>query len=302
MTKGLWDRIRTLFSKFTKKIGNLVEQEEIAQIVASFMDNFFKEELEVAQKELDFLYNNQFVKPSLDYIKLRRFLTTATNNLKTIDPNIMEGLLTKIHQDTDRLYTYYQEFEKKIKIEKLVYIRDFLPSVPEYKRLENEVTITEAMKKRFQAISVSTERELAVIPTPKTAEEITYYKLLRKRNVDAIDGLARSRDKLIVISQELKQLEEDMSDEFYTQFREYVESLKDGLLEVLNTKSYYFDKLLWDRASKSAGIRKFFQQARIEGDFSTRTFIEYYLRNIDINKSSTSDWHNYLHEVLKIFQ
>lgn len=279
-----------------------MEQEEITQVVVNFLNSFFKKELDVAQRELDFLYNNNFEKPDVDYIKLRRFLTTATNNLKTIDPNIMEGLLTKIHQDTDRLYTYYLEFEKKIKIEKLVYIRDFLPSVPEYKRLENEVTITEAMKKRFQAISVSTERELAVIPTPKTQDEIAYYKLLRKRNVDAIDGLAKSKEKLITISKELKDLEDIMSGEFYSQFREYVLSLKDGLLEALNTKSYYFDKLLWDKASKSAGIRKFFQQARIEGDFSTRTFIQYYLRNIDINKSSTSDWHNYLHEALRILE
>lgn len=279
-----------------------MEQEEISQIVENFMNHFFKHELEVAQKELDFLYNNNFEKPSVDYIKLRRFLITAVNNLKTLDPNIMEGLLTKIYQDTERLYVYFQEFEKKIKIEKLVYIRDFLPSVPEYKRLQNEVTITEAMKKRFQAISVSTERELAVIPPPKTAEEIAYFKQLRGRNVDAIDGLARSKDKLIIISKELKELEEIMSDTFYISFREYVESIKDGLLEILNTKSYYFDKYLWEKASKSASIRKFFQQARIDGDFSTRTFIEYYLRNIDINKSSTSDWHNYLHEALKVLE
>ena len=279
-----------------------MKPEEIPPLVTEFLDHFFADELEVAQKELDFLYGNGFEKPTLDYIKMRRFLVTAVNNLKTLDPSIMEGLLPKIHQDVERLHEYFAEFFKKTRLTKLVYVRDFLPSVPEYKQLQDEVTITEAMKKRFQSIASSTDRELAALPPPKNAEELTYMKQLKGRNVDAIDGLAKAKDKLVIISKQLKEMEEAMSSEFFKQYQEYVDNLREGFNEIINTKSYYFDKLLWQRASQSASIRKFFQQARIEGEFSTKTFIQYYLRNIDVEKSSTSDWHNYLHEVLKVLE
>ena len=266
------------------------------------MDHFFGEELAAAQKELDFIYDNGLQKPQLDYIKMRRFLVTAFNSLKTIDPHIVEGLLSKMHQDVERLFAYLVEFRKKTKLSKLVYIRDFLPSVPEYKRLQNDVTLTESMKKRFQALAISTERELAALPPPKNAEEIAYFKALKGRNVDAIDGFAKSRDKLVVITKELKDLEDAMSSEFYKQYKEYVENINEGLCDVVHTKSYYFDKVLWEIAASSQLIRKFFMQARIEGDYSTKTYIQYYLRNIDIGKSNTSEWHIYLQEVLKVLE
>ncbi|MDR2033800.1 MAG: hypothetical protein LBP89_04130 [Helicobacteraceae bacterium] len=277
--------------------------EEIESAVAAFMERFFGDALSTAQKELDFIDKNGFEKPRLDYIKLRRFLVTAFNNLKTIDPHILEdGLLSKIHQDVDRLFEYLSEFRKKIKLSKLVYVRDFLSSVPTYHALQNEVTITEAMKKRFQSIAATTDRELLALAPPKNDEEIAYQKALRARNVDAIDGLARAKDKLIIIGKQLKELEYMMSAEFFKSFAEYSENIGDGLREVIQTKSYYFDKLLWELAEESQLITKFFRQARIEGDYSTKTFIKYYLRNIDINKSNSSDWHIYLSEALKVFE
>jgi hypothetical protein len=277
--------------------------EEILSVVSAFMDRFFEGDLTNAQGELDFVDQNGFEKSKLDYIKLRRFLVTAYNSLKTIDPHLAEdGLLSKIRQDVERLYEYLAEFGKKTKLSKLVYIRDFLPSVPKYKALQNDVAITEAMKKRFQSIATSSERELSTLPPPKTDEEISYQKALKGRYVDALDGFARAKDKLVIIAKELKELEDAMSSEFLKRFVEYSENIRDGLTEVIQTKSYYFDKLLWSLASESQLIEKFFRQARIEGDYSTTTYIKYYLRNIDITKSNSSDWHNYLRDALKVFE
>jgi hypothetical protein len=280
-----------------------LEPEEIQTVVAAFMDRFFGDDLNMAQTELDFIDLNGFEKPKLDYLKLRRFLVTAYNSLKTIDPHILEdGLLSKIHQDTDRLYAYLLEFSKKIRLSKLAYVRDFLPTVPRYYALQNEVIVTEAAKKRYQASMVSLGRELAETPPPKTPEEIARQKALNARYVDAIDGFAKAKDKLVVIAAELKTLEESMSSNFFERFREYTENIDSALREIIQTKSYYFDKLLWDLAADSQLIAKFFRQARIEGGYCTKTFISYYLRNIDVNKTGASDWHIYLHEALKVFE
>ncbi|MDR2639367.1 MAG: hypothetical protein LBC09_06005, partial [Helicobacteraceae bacterium] len=229
-----------------------MKPEEIKTIVSAFIDRFFGDDLKMAQAELDFIDTNGFEKPKLDYLKLRRFLVTAYNNLKTIDPRILEdGLLSKTHQDVERLHAYMLEFSKKIRLSKLVYIRDFLPSVPRYQALQNEVTITEATKKRCQATALSTERELAVMPPPKSEEEIAYQKSLNARYVNAIDGLARAKDKLVIISKELKELEEMMSSEFMRQYVEYAENIDSALREIIQTKSYYLDKLLWELAADS---------------------------------------------------
>lgn len=279
-----------------------VSESEIFEVVSAFMNRFFGEEMAAAQKELDFLYGNGFVKPQLDYIKMRRFLIAAYNNLKSIDPKITEGLVAKVYQDVERLYEYLAGFLKKTKLAKLIYIRDFLPCVPRYKALQDNVTVTEGRKKQYQLIASATERELATLETPKNAEELAYAKSLHARNVDAIDTVARCKEKLAIVTKELKELEAQMSSEFFKQYNEYMSGINDGLFEVANTKSYYFDKLMWDFAASSPLIQKFFRQSRIEGDYSTKTMIRYYLRNIDISKSSTSEWHKYLQDVLKVFE
>jgi hypothetical protein len=58
------------------------------------------------------------------------------------------------------------------------------------------------------------------------------------------------------------------------------------------------DRLMWVQAQQSKLIEKFFVTSQIKGDFSTKTYIHYYIRNIDPNKSA-DEWHNYLRSVLK---
>ncbi|MDR2906001.1 MAG: hypothetical protein LBU73_08620 [Helicobacteraceae bacterium] len=277
----------------------MMTQEEITEEVASFMDKFFGDDISMAQTELDFINANGFLKPQLDYIKMRRFLVTAFNNLRAVDPGINAGTLAKIRVDCDRIHEFLTEFMKKTKMSKLVYVRDFLPNVPQYRALENEITITDALKKRSQSIAVSSEREKNALPPPKTPEEVAYIKSLSKRYVDAIDAFATSKEKLAELTKEIKALEAAMSENFFLNFDEYVQNIEESMREILQIKSYYLDRLLWYLAAHSQLINKFFAQARIEGDYSTKTFIKYYLRNIDMKKSSASDWHQYLKEVLK---
>ncbi|GAB6045843.1 hypothetical protein JCM11957_14410 [Caminibacter profundus] len=74
------------------------------------------------------------------------------------------------------------------------------------------------------------------------------------------------------------------------------------LEKIINVKLYYFDKLLWYNASKSNLIVEFFNKSNINGDFSTKTFIKYFLKNIDMSKSHNSDWLIYLQKILKVVE
>lgn len=279
-----------------------MKQSELEAIVTQFLDQFFEEEAAVAQDNFNFIDENGFETPRVGYIRLRRFLNTAVNNLKNLDPNLITGLLGKLYTDIERLHEFNVEFKRKTKIAEVVYRRDFLETVPAYKQLQEEVTITDGLKNRYHSISRATDNELMNFREIKTAEDEKAYKELKKRNVDAIFNFGKAKEKLAVLSTKLKELEEYMRAEFFRQYDEYVQYYAEAFEEIINTKTFYFDKLLWFQAEKSSGIRKFFADARIDGDYSTKTYMKYYLRNIDIDKSRDSDWHRYLREMMELLE
>lgn len=275
-------------------------EEEVEQRVVAFLDHFFEDETMVAEHELNFLDENGLQKPEIDYMKMRQFIITAYNNLKEMDLTIAEGLVGKMYKDITILVNFYQEFLKKIKISNLVYQRDFLPSVQEYKHLNDDKTLTEAKINQYKHISLSTERELEDIAISKEKVDEKKIKLLRRRNVDALYNLEKSKEHLKEVAVELNELEESMKGQFFEQFEVYCDDYKNAFEEVINTKLFYFEKLLWQHAEQSSGVRKFFDSAGITGSYSTKTYLNYYLRNIDIEKSKSNDWHRYLHSLLKV--
>jgi hypothetical protein len=87
---------------------------------------------------------------------------------------------------------------------------------------------------------------------------------------------------------------------FFPEFNKLKEINLKKLEKIINTKLYYFEKILWFNASKSPLVIKFFNDSHIEGNFSTKTFIKDFLKNIDISKSSNSKWYLYLQKMLKV--
>lgn len=278
----------------------MMTENEVLERVTAFLNKFFDEETKVAEHELAFLDESGLKKPDIDYFKMRRFIVTAFNNLKELDLTIAEGLIGKMHKDIMELTAFYLDFLKKIKMQNLIYQRDFLPSVKEYKELNDDKVLTEAKINQFKNIAMTTQRELDEIANSGEKVPEDKIKLLKRRNVDSLYNLDKSKEHLKEVAVAVSELEESMKAIFFEQFEVYCEDYKAALLEVLNTKLYYFDKLLWAQAEKSSGVRKFFDNAGIKGSYSTKTYLSYYLKNIDVEKSKTSEWHQYLQSLLKV--
>ena len=280
-----------------------MKEEVIQQRVTGFLDKYFEEEIKVAEYELDFLDTNKLANPTdVNYLKLKRFMFTAYNNLKDMDAKIGEGLVAKMFRDINNLVNFYGNFLKKIKIPNLVYERDFLSSVKEYVKLEEEKELTQAKVSRYKQVARSTQNELDEIKEKNLKVEIEKVKLLKRRNVDALYNMGKSKEHLTLVVKELKELEEQMRDVFFKHFKEYSDDLKDSFRYIINTMFYCFERVMWMHAQKAAGVRSFFEKANIKGEYCTKTYLEYYLKNIDVTKTSNEGWHQYLQSILRILK
>jgi hypothetical protein len=278
--------------------------DQVKEEVLDFLDHYFEEEDFIIDVEISFLDEHEFEEPpeAINYLKLRRFIDTAYHNIKAMDPGISETLVGKMYADINVIIAMYSDFLKRTKVIGVVFVRDFLESVPRYEELEKAKRKHEAIRNQMKNVARSSATQMQNMRDRGESESSDRYKALNRKNVDAMHEEGLAQEKLQEVAVELIKLKEQLEASFNIEFRVVVKELKESLEEVINTKIYYFDHLLWYQASRSAGVRAFFERAKIEGEYSTKTYLNYYLKNIDIQKSNKSDWHLYLTSIVKILE
>ncbi len=291
------EKKKTLAQRKNEDVKTL-EPAEIKALVADFLKEYFKDVDYINDFNLNIIETHSLTEPTVNYIKLMRFIHTALNNLKSLDPDILDSFLMKVNKDMNNMYEYYQEFIKTTKVGKIIYKRDFLENIKPYTDLVEDVTRTEAQKNGYYGILKSTENEIKLMGQPKEKIAIAKYKSLKKRYVDAVSNYADAKELLVKLNRALIKLEEDAADEFYSQFEHVRGYFITSLEKIINIKTYYLEQTLWFKAKESLSIQNFFDRARIKGDYSTKTFIQYYLKNINVGQSKSDGWHAYLQECL----
>lgn len=103
----------------------------------------------------------------------------------------------------------------------------------------------------------------------------------------------------------IDQISDFFRDQFETIFAKEFSSFNDKLRLIINTKTYYFDSLLWTEARKSQNINEFFKKAKsdetnLNEPLSTKIYIKQYMKTIDKAQTKNQQWHAYLEKVLKI--
>lgn len=96
-------------------------------------------------------------------------------------------------------------------------------------------------------------------------------------------------------------VKETFTHEFKKEWDEYDKQMR----SIINTKTYYFDKFLWNEAKKSTAIVDFFKKSkRTEGELgeelSTKIFIKQYMQTIDLSHAKDVKWHQYLQNIITI--
>jgi hypothetical protein len=266
-------------------------------------DEFIEEYLGYARRVADFneyfLRDNEFEKPFIDYTKLKRFLDSAIDSLKEIDENIVDMLTSKLIKDTNSLYEFTQEFEKKLKAPKIIFKQDFLVHIPYYKALFDELEKLDSQKNNFENLVRSTDEEIKSFPQKRSKEQELEYKKLKKTNVDATHELMEAKEEISKVSIELIEFEKECSPIFLPNFSIISKEVLSSIKTSLNTKIFLLNAVLWQRAKASTLIQNFFKKSDIQGEIGLKTYIEYYMKGVDMTKTKNSDWHSYLNECLK---
>jgi len=280
---------------------NLRIRENIS--LSECLNDFFKKYNRIAYKHQDMLLS----KKTLPYKKIKRFLFTAYNNLLEIDMYINDRTLLLVREALEEIERYYQSILGEIKnpIE-IMLEKIFLNKQQNYRKIKhkfetNKSLISESVSKSKSLDSQikSLTIKLNEIKNKKSDEYLikeTELKSYRKLYVDLIDSAQNAKDENGILFEDLKKFKEFYKKLFQEGFNAKIEILLQILLKELNSMTYKFDTILWENAVNSQLIQHFFKEAKIEGSYSTKTFIKYYLKNLNNEKMHSKDA-----ELLEVF-
>ena len=258
--------------------------EKISQDINEFQRNYFKNIKEYIKINLEWFKDNNIHKLNdADYFHIRRFLFTAIHNLLEIDKGIKSGVLEKLMDDVDNIYKYYDLIYQATKRSSLVMQKDFLSKYTMYQKIKKELDDNIIQKNLYEAQDKKSKEkidELEALPSLDDEQE-AMLKKARGQNADAVHNSAEAREIVATAYEKEKLLKSKISTFFDEIFIPKKNEVLRGLINIINLKSYCLDQALWYYAQNSKSIQRFFEISQIKGDFSLRTYIDYYLKNLD---------------------
>ena len=260
-----------------------------------FLNSFFELEKKVIKYHMSLHLKYKLKSPKVDFCYLKRFLDDELNFLASIDEEIYTTLLKKLFIDSSSIYELNTNFTKTEKMPLFVFEEEYLQKYhKEYRdsnrKLEKNINLFKEYNERINVL----EEELKNLDQKEEK-----YKKLKKEYVDLIHYSSELREKIKKIKERLEEIYEKEKPLFLEEFKYFTQKLETKLKQILNTKLFYLDKLIWFNAYKSDKIKEFFRNSDIRGDFSLKTFIEYRLKNIDELKYFNSKEITKLKEILK---
>ena len=279
---------------------HIVTDDEINIAVDEFIASYFNEiQTYITMNYEWFSKHNLIKKNNIDYFKIRRFLVTATTNLLELDRTIRSGVLDALITDVEYMYSYYENILVDTKYNLIIMEKHFLKTYTPYIEIKEQLEDNMRRKELYESQekkSRATMTELEQI-AKLNREQMEAYKVAKRQNVDAIHYSQEARELVSYLYEQEKSLKSRFINTFDEKFEEAKNSVLTSLIDIINNTYYCLEQTLWHYAENSQSVKRFFRVSQIKGDFSLRTYIDYYLKGIS-NTSSSQEVKD-LHEVLK---
>ncbi len=254
------------------------------------LEDLFGKYKKIALKYKDILEKNK----SIPYKKVKRFIKTAYNNLLEIDQKIDDKYLVEVRDSLYDIEYFYDDLLRIIKSPVYVNLEKFVL---------NKQKNYSVIKKRFEAnkeLSVESIKKANLLEleiqklkddikklnqkSKEYKEVLEMIKSKKRKYVDLIDTAQNLKEENSLIVNDITEFEKVYKELFKNFFEKESRILKKILEKEMNILGYQFDALLWENAKKSKDIHKFFEEAKIEGSYSTKTFMKYYLKTLNVDK------------------
>lgn len=262
-------------------------QENPASKVSDALENYFSSINSLVGEQNELIDSTK----QLDYFLSRRFLMTAYNNLRNFDPAIHDHKdITEKLELIKQLHKAYYNAGEKVNVPELAFEMIFLRSQPEYlqyisdkQRCTDRITVLAIMEKSLLPQIQDREAEVKKLSKSDKRRKILEDKIkpLRGSYVDAVDEKASLAEELSALTDIKAIYTEKYFDAFVDALSKLSGKYQKVLSTILNHKAYELDELIWQNAAKSKLIQGYFCDAGIEGDYSTKTYLRYYLNSLD---------------------
>lgn len=283
------DGIKPKILKFAETNEPADKQDDLKKSLSieESIDVFFKKTL----VELTRYDKNDKFNRKMDFSIMKTFLYTAYNNFREMDPAFEDEQMSQAKQRLEEAVKMQYDMERRIgyAIEtnyENIFLKKQIPYVEMIEEFEATKAKIEKARNEMGFFTKQMEdiRE-KIKKYPKNSPEYSQmerdYKRANGKHVDRVHTVKESQEKINLIDEQMNDFRKAHFDDFKKVFYEKTEVIKIDVKNALDILAYKFDKNIWRRAKKSRNIREFYAQARIKGLFSSKTYLEYYVGNLD---------------------
>jgi hypothetical protein len=273
------------------------EKSTIENSIPSLVEDYFLEIKKVSQFHLNFFSINDIPTIDINMLCLKDIIFRSLSFLQNIDDAFFSKLLRKMYFDTKDLSDFLGNFEKNTQFLDNLFENNFLNKISEYKDTKDQIKIIKSRGDANRTIMIATDNELKYFK-PKTKSEINDYNKLRGRNVDAVHRYMKSREDMKKLNIKLKNLENSLKEEFKSEFSKSQDLYLTDLITIINSKLFYFNKLMWQEANKNEHIKEYFSNLGLK-EFNLNSYAKNYLKNINLLKSQNINKLEQIEEALR---
>jgi len=221
-----------------------------------------------------------------------------------MDMNFVTPQIKKIKEDLLQMSAVYDDFKAKSNLPESAFETIFLQQQEDYTAMEraseevsgvlHELQQKEQYLQRSVAAKAEAIRSLAGDALERAEEE---YRVLKGTYVDVVHMCATLGERLHEDQETMSEFRSVYKESFTESFQTQAAKYEKLLLQTLDTQAFIFDIVLWEKAKRSRVIKRFFSEAQIDGEFSSKTYLKYYLSSLDKEKLSHEQ-----RELFKLFE
>ena len=232
--------------------------EAIKQEIQMFIQEYFKEEQTLINSYQEFIKKYNIIEPRENYTLAFEYLNSLINQVKDSDYDTINITTFKMHREVNQIHIFLMTLEQKSLLLEELFLKKVMPK-----------------SKLFQLIE----------------DEITKYK--------EMPNLTNNEHKTLKLYQkDLREIYQIYFDLFLQSFHKNYQYYMLHVSQVLNTKIFYLDKLLWSQISSAKNFRQRLRIPTQQKYLGSRFYILHKLKII----LPYSKEYKYLQICLRIFK